>query len=339
MNRSTDTKENAVFKYFIKKILGLVPVFFGITLISFFVIHLAPGKPTDAGSAMNPKVSYESRERMEKMYGLDKPIHLQYVSWLKRFVVFDFGRSYIDDRPVSERILERIPVTLAINISSMLLILGIGIPLGVLAAIKRNSLADRFSTVFVFAGFSAPEFWIALLAMSLFCITLGWFPVSGIKSLDFEYMTLGGKILDVLWHMVLPVCIAAFGSLAGISRYMRSSVIGVMDLDFIRAARAKGISETAVIFRHAVKNAILPVVTIIGLAVPGLIGGSVIFESIFAIPGMGRLFYDSVMARDYPTIMGVLSVGAILTLFGSLLADILYHAADPRIRVGGYAEK
>lgn len=324
-----------MIKFLFKRLAGLIPVFFGITLISFFVIHLAPGKPTDLGAAMNPKISYESRERLEKLYGLDKPLHEQYVSWLKRFVIFDFGRSYIDDRPVSERILERIPVTLGINISSMLLILGIGVPLGVLSAVKRNSLADRFSTVFVFAGFSAPEFWIALLAMSLFCITLGWFPVSGIKSLDFEYLTLGGKILDVAWHMALPVCIAAFGSLAGISRYMRSSVIGIMDLDFIRAARAKGLSERTVIFRHAVKNAILPVVTIIGLSVPGLIGGSVIFESIFAIPGMGRLFYDSVMARDYPTIMGVLSIGAILTLFGNLLADMLYHAADPRIRIEG----
>lgn len=328
-----------MFKYIVKKILGLIPVFFGITLISFFVIHLAPGKPTDLGSAMNPKVSYESRARMEKLYGLDKPVGEQYVNWVKRFVIFDFGRSYIDNRPVSERILERIPVTIAINISSMLLILGIGIPLGILSAVRRNSIADRFSTVFVFAGFSAPEFWVALLSMSLFCITLGWFPVSGIKSLDFEYMTLTGKAFDVAWHMVLPVCIAAFGSLAGISRYMRSSVIGIMDLDFIRAARAKGLTEGVVIFRHAVKNALLPVVTIIGLSVPGLIGGSVIFESIFAIPGMGRLFYDSVMARDYPTIMGVLSVGAVLTLFGNLLADLAYHAADPRIRVETYDEK
>ena len=320
-------------KFILKRLAGLIPVFFGITLISFFVIHLAPGKPTDSASSMNPKASYESRERLEKLYGLDKPIYEQYASWLRRFVALDFGRSYIDDRPVSERILERIPVTLAINISSMLLIFGIGVPLGVLSAIKRNSLIDRFSTVFVFTGFSAPEFWIALLAMSLFCITLGWFPVSGIKSLDFEYLSVGGKILDVARHMALPVCIAAFGSLAGISRYMRSSVIGVMDLDFIRAARARGLSEKTVIFRHAVKNAILPVVTIIGLSVPGLIGGSVILESIFAIPGMGRLFYDSVMARDYPTIMGVLSIGAVLTLFGNLLADLLYHAADPRIRV------
>ena len=324
-----------MFRYLFKKVIGLIPVFFGITLISFFVIHLAPGRPTDLSAAMNPKVSYESRAKLEKLYGLDKPVHEQYINWLKRFVMLDFGRSYIDDRPVSERILERIPVTLGINISSMLLIFGIGVPLGVLSAIRRNSIADRFSTVFVFAGFSAPEFWVALLAMSLFCITLGWFPVSGIKSLDFEYLNLGGKILDVIRHMILPVCIAAFGSLAGISRYMRSSVIGIMDLEFIWAARAKGLSETVVIFRHVVKNAILPVVTIIGLSVPGLIGGSVIFESIFAIPGMGRLFYDSVMARDYPTIMGVLSIGAVLTLFGNLLADLLYHAADPRIRVDG----
>ncbi|MEI6863175.1 MAG: ABC transporter permease [Candidatus Omnitrophota bacterium] len=321
-----------MLKYLLRKILGLIPVFFGITLISFFVIHLAPGKPTDISASMNPKVSYEAREKLEKIYGLDKPIHVQYVAWVRRFVTFDFGRSYLDDRPVSAKILERIPVTLLISVSAMLLVLGIGIPLGVMSAVKRNSPIDRISTIFVFTGFSAPEFWIALLAMSTFCITLGWLPVSGIKSLDFEYLSAWGKIADVARHMVLPVGIAAFGSLAGISRYMRSSVIGIMGSDFIRTARAKGLKERDVIFRHALKNALLPVITILGLSVPGLIGGSVIIESIFAIPGMGRLFYESVMARDYPTIMGVLSIGALLTLLGNLFADAAYSVADPRIR-------
>ena len=319
--------------YFIRRLLGVIPVFFGITLISFFVIHLAPGKPTDISASMNPKVSYEVREKLEKIYGLDKPIYVQYGAWIKRFVTFDFGRSYSDDRPVSEKILERIPVTLLISVSAMLLVLGIGIPLGVLSAVKRNSPLDRISTILVFTGFSAPEFWIALLAMSAFCITLGWLPVSGLKSLDFEYFSAGGKIVDVARHMVLPVSIAALGSIAGISRYMRSSVIGIMGSDYIRTARAKGLKEGDVIFKHALKNAILPVITILGLSVPGLIGGSVIIESIFAIPGMGRLFYDSVMARDYPTIMGILSIGALLTLLGNLLADAAYSAADPRIRI------
>lgn len=324
-----------MLKFIIKRLLGLVPVFFGITLISFFIIHLAPGKPTDIQTALNPKISYEARLKMEKLYGLDKPVHIQYFDWLKRFVTFDFGRSYVDDRQVSDKIKERIPITILINSLSLILILGIGIPLGIISAVRRGTFIDRSSTVLVFTGFSTPEFWLALLLMSFFGITLGWLPISGIKSLDFEYLSLPAKVLDVMRHIALPVAIAAFGSLAGISRYMRSSMIGIIRQDFIRSARAKGLEEKEVIYKHALKNALLPVITILGLSIPGLIGGSVIFESIFAIPGMGRLFYESVMARDYTTIMGVLSIGALLTLVGNFLADIAYFYADPRIRVSG----
>jgi len=317
----------------LKKILGLIPVFFGITLVSFFVIHLAPGKPGDLESSLNPKVSYEARLRWEKMEGFDKPIHVQYAKWLGKFIRMDFGRSHIDSRLVMDKILERIPITILINVLSLGLILLIGIPIGVISAVKRHSLLDRLTTIGVFIGFSAPEFWIALLLMSLFGISLGWLPISGIKSLDFEYFSFAAKVGDVARHLILPVAIAAFGSLAGISRYMRSSMVNIIRQDYIRTARAKGLKETAVIYKHALKNALLPVITILGLSIPGLIGGSVIFESIFAIPGMGRLFYESVMARDFNTIMGVLSIGAILTLFGNLMADIAYSYADPRIRI------
>lgn len=322
-----------MLSYIMKRFIGLIPVFFGITLISFFVIHLAPGKPTDIETSMNPKVSYEARERLEKLYGLDKPVYVQYFNWLRRIAVFDFGRSYIDDRLVSDRIAERIPITLLINILAMILILAIGIPLGVISAVRRGTFLDRSTTVFAFIGFSVPEFWLALLLMSLFAITLGWLPISGIKSIDFARMSMSGKALDMARHLVLPVCLSAFGSLAGISRYMRTAMIGVIHQDYIRTARAKGLAEKEVIYKHAMKNALLPIITILGLSVPGLIGGSVIFESIFAIPGMGRLFYESVMARDYPTIMGVLSIGALLTLLGNLLADVAYSYADPRIRI------
>jgi peptide/nickel transport system permease protein len=295
------------------------------------VIHLAPGKPTDTQTSMNPKVSYEARLRLEKLYGLDKPVHVQYIDWLKRFVRFDFGRSYLDDRPVSEKIAERIPITLLINFSAIALTLAVGIPLGVISALRRGKLPDRLSTIFAFIGFSAPEFWVALLSMNLFCIILGWLPVSGVASLDFDNLTIIQKILDVAKHLILPVSISAFASIAVISRYMRSEMIGIMGQDYIRTARAKGLDEKTVIYKHALKNALLPIITILGLSVPALIGGSVIFESIFAIPGMGRLFYESVMARDYPVVMGVLSIGAILTLAGNFLADVAYSYADPRI--------
>ena len=322
-----------MIKYIIKKLLGLIPTLIGITLISFFVIHLAPGKPTDMQTSMNPKVLFEAKQRLEKLYGLDKPIQIQYVEWVKRFAKFDFGRSYLDDRPVLDKIAERIPITILINSLAILLTLFIGIPIGINSAVKRGKLSDKLTTIFVFIGFSTPEFWLALLLMNLFCINLGWLPVSGIASLDFESFNIIGKILDVARHLILPVAISTFGSLAIISRYMRTEMVGVMTQDYIRTARAKGLDENTVIYKHALKNALLPIITIMGLSVPGLIGGSVIFESIFAIPGMGRLFYESVMARDYPVIMGVLSIGAILTLLGNFLADMAYSYADPRIRV------
>ena len=322
-----------MLKYIIKRILGLIPTLIGITLISFFVIHLAPGKPTDIQTSLNPKVSYEARLRLENLYGLNKPVHVQYLEWIERFIKLDFGRSYLDDRKVFEKIAERIPITLLINFSAIILTLAIGIPLGVISAVKRRTLTDKFTTIFVFIGFSAPEFWIALLLMNLFCIILGWLPVSGITSLDFENLNTLAKILDIAKHLILPVAISAFGGLAIISRYMRAEMIGIIGQDYIRTARAKGLEENTVIYKHALKNALLPIITMLGLSVPGLIGGSVIFESIFAIPGMGRLFFESVMARDYPVIMGVLSIGALLTLLGNFLADLAYSYADPRIRL------
>ena len=320
--------------YLSKRLAGLIPVFFGITLISFFVIHLAPGKPTDLQTNLNPKVSHEARLRLEKLYGLDKPVAIQYISWLGRFLRFDFGRSYIDDRPVRDKIVERIPVTAGINLISLFFILLIGIPIGIISAVNRGKPIDNWTTVGVFVGFSLPEFWFALLAISLFGVSLRWLPVSGITSLDFDYYSMPVKILDVARHLLLPVGIAVVGGIAGISRYTRQSMVSVLEQDYIRTARAKGLSEGAVIYKHALKNALLPVITIIGLSVPGLIGGSVIFESIFSIPGMGRLFYEAVMSRDYSTIMGILSIGAVLTLIGNLLADIAYAVVDPRIRVG-----
>ncbi|MFH1779214.1 MAG: ABC transporter permease, partial [Candidatus Omnitrophota bacterium] len=219
-------------------------------------------------------------------------------------------------------------------ILSLLLIFLIAVPIGIMSAVKEGSLFDKSSTVFVFVGFATPTFWLALLLMSLFGVVLGWLPISGIKSLEFEQYNLFEKLIDLSRHLILPVFTLAFIGLAGISRYMRTSMLEVLHKDFIRTARAKGLSERSVIYKHALKNALLPIVTIIGLLIPGLIGGSVIFESIFAIPGMGKLFFDSVMARDYPVIMGILFIGAILTLLGNLLADIMYAYVDPTIRVG-----
>lgn len=318
--------------YIIRRILGIITLLLGITIISFILIHLAPGKPTILEQSLNPKISLEVRERLERLYGLDKPLHVQYMNWLNKLIRFDFGRSFGDNRPVVDKILERIPVTLTINILSLLFILIAAIPIGVKSAIKPNKSFDNVMTIFVFIGFATPTFWLALLMMDLLGIKLGWLPISGIKSLDFEYFNCWQKIFDLSRHLVLPVFVSSITGLAGISRYMRSSMIEALKQPYIYTARAKGLSETRVIYKHALRNAILPIVTILGLSLPGLLGGSVIFESIFALPGIGRLFYEAVMMRDYPLIMAEVVLGAILTMLGNLLADISYGYVDPRIR-------
>ncbi len=318
--------------YILRRFLGLVPLFFGITLISFMVIHLAPGKPAVVEQAMNPKISLEVRERLNRLYGLDKPIHVQYANWVGKLVKFDFGRSLSDDRKVSEKILERLPLTLTINVASLLLILLIAIPVGVHSAASPGSRFDRIATFLVFVGFAVPTFWLALLLANLFGIRLGWLPISGIKSIDYEYFTGWQKFLDLARHLVLPVFVSSISGLAGITRYMRSNMIETLNQPYICTARAKGLPEKTVIYKHALRNAILPIATILGLSIPGLLGGSVIFETIFALPGAGRLFYEGVMMRDYNLVMAEIVLVAVLTMLGNLLADISYAYIDPRIR-------
>lgn len=321
--------------FILKRLALMLPLIFGITLITFGVIHLAPGGPVEVQTEMSLKSSAQARENLKKLYGLDKPLHVQYFEWLGRFARLDFGKSFVDGRKVIDKITERIPVTLAINLLSLMLILAIAIPLGVASAARQNSFFDRISTVFVFVGYSTPTFWLALLLMLLFGVYWGILPISGIENIDVSGMGFFERVIDWAKHLILPVGVSAFGGVAGVSRYSRSSMLEVVRQDYIRTARAKGLREGEVIYRHALRNALLPIVTILGLSVPGLIGGGVIFETIFAIPGMGQLFYASTMSRDYPTIMGILVIGAVLTLVGNLLADISYALVDPRIRVRG----
>lgn len=318
--------------YIIRRLLAALPLLIGITLISFFVIHLAPGKPVNLQESLNPKVSLEVRERLTKLYGLDRPVHVQYIDWLGRILRLDFGRSFVDDRLAVDKIAERIPLTLIINVVSLFLIFLLALPIGIRSAVRPGGLFDKAATVFVFVGFALPGFWFALLLMNLFGVQWGWLPVSGLRSLDFEYLGIGGKIWDLSRHLLLPVFVIVFGGLAGLSRYMRQNMIEALNQPYIYTARAKGLSESKVLYKHALRNALLPVVTILGMSVPGLLGGSVIFESIFALPGLGRLFFEAVMARDYPLIMAALVITSVLTLAGNLLADISYAYVDPRIR-------
>ncbi len=288
----------------------------------------------------NPKMTPEMRERLKAQYGLDKPLHIQYLTWLKGLAKLDLGRSFSPDRrPVWDKIKERLPVTLLINLLSLLLIIVIAIPIGVTSAVRQGGIFDQVSTVVVFLFYAAPAFWVALLLMLLFGVHLGWLPISGLHTLmGYDHMSWLEKALDWAKHLLLPVTVSALGGLAGLSRYTRSSMLEVLRQDYITTARAKGLPERTVIYKHALRNALLPLITILGLSIPGLIGGSVIFESLFAIPGIGQLMWASVMARDYPVLMGNLVIVSVLTLLGNLLADIGYALADPRIRTGERGE-
>ena len=321
-----------MLRYIMRRLMQMIPTILGITIITFAVIHLAPGKPTDLMIQMNPKIDFEAREKLNKIYGLDKPVYVQYVNWLKLCAKFDFGKSFVDGRPVSEKILERLPITILINTLAIIIILSLAIPIGIKSAVRRDSAFDKITTVLLFLGFAVPTFWLGLILMSFFGVRLGILPISGIVSLDFEQFTFLEKTIDIAKHLILPVGLAAIGGLAGISRYMRQSMLGVISQDYIRTARAKGLPEGIVIYKHALRNALLPIITILGLSIPGLISGSVILETIFSIPGMGRLMVESVFARDYNVIMAGLFVSALLTLVGNLAADIAYTYADPRIR-------
>ena len=319
----------------------------GISLISFFIMQLAPGDVTSTEASFNPKASEDSRQKLRELYNLDKPIHIQYGLWLKRIVKLDFGNSFKShQRPVlwEEKdkngnvtkglIQESLPITLLINLLGIFIIFSISIVLGSLAAINQNTIVDRSITLFVFIGFAIPGFWLALLLMYWTGVANQWLPISGLHSPGYLSLDTFSQTLDMLKHLILPVSISCLSGLAGISLYVRNGMLEVLHQDFITTARSKGLGEKKVVFIHALKNAVLPLITIIGLSIPGLIGGSVIAESIFAIPGMGKLFYDSVLSRDFPVIMGILTIGAVLTLIGNLLADLGYAWADPRVRKG-----
>jgi peptide/nickel transport system permease protein len=322
-----------MFFYSIKRALLMVPILLGITLLSFSVMHMAPGGPAEAQMEFSAKASAEARERLRKLYGADQPVHKQYLTWLKKFVTLDFGEAFADGRKVKDKILERLPITLTINLLSLLLVLLIAIPIGIMSATHQYSVLDRATTMFVFVGYSMPHFWMALLLIYLFGVQWGVLPISGKESLDTTGFTTLQWLMDRAQHLVLPVFVSAIGGLAGFSRYMRNNMLEVMRQDYIRTARAKGLPESTVIYKHALRNALMPVITILGLSLPGIIGGSVIMETVFGIDGMGRLMFQAVFSRDYNVAMGILVPAAVLTMLGNFLSDIGYALADPRVRL------
>ena len=325
----------------------MIPLLVGISLISFFIMHLAPGDITNNEASFNPKASEESRQKLRALYNLDKPVIVQYGLWLKRIATLDFGNSFAShQKPVfwqtkdkdgnitKGMIQEALPITLMINILGLIISLSLAIPLGIIAARKYSQWQDKSITLFNFVGFSIPGFWLSLLLMYWLGVVNNWLPISGLHSINYESLDSWGKVKDSLSHLFLPVVIPSLTGLAGITMFVKSGMLDVFHQDYITTARAKGLTEHKVVYTHALRNALLPLITIVGLSIPGLIGGSVIAETIFAIPGMGKLFFDAVMMRDFPVIMGILTIGSALTLIGNLIADLAYAWADPRVRRG-----
>ncbi len=328
--------------YIIKRLLLLIPTMLGITVITFFIIQLAPGNPVERKLQLDEGIKSEAItkeivEETKKLYGLDKPIYIRYGIWLKQIVTLDFGRSYKDHRPVIDKIAERLPITITLNVISIFLIYIIAIPVGVYSAVRHGSPGERASTFFLFILYSIPSFWMAMILIFFLGGGEYWnvFPVYGILSPGAENYPFIEKAANFLWHIVLPVFCLTYGSLAYLSRFQKGSLMEVLREDFVRTATAKGLPRSKVLLKHALRNALIPIITILAGILPAMIGGSVIIETIFSIPGIGQLGFESVLARDYPMIMAIATISAFLTLIGILISDLVYVLIDPRISFEG----
>lgn len=316
--------------YIIRRVLQTIPLLLGISLITFMVIN-ATGSPL-ASLALDPRVRPEDIENLERSLGLDKPVHERYFVWLGNVVQGDFGTSLANRLPVVDRIMAVLPNTLKLNFAALTLALMVSIPIGVLAAVRRNSVFDRFANLFAVAGWAIPTVWLGLMLILLFAVKfrewgLPYLPVGGQTDLR-----TGGGFWDQIEHMILPVVALAIPSIASWIVYIRASMLEVIQQDYIRTAKAKGLTERAVNMRHGFRNALLPLITLVGLEIPAIFGGSLVIENVFAWNGMGRLTIDAVNEKDYTVVMGTTIFFSVLVVFGNLIADILYSVADPRIR-------
>jgi peptide/nickel transport system permease protein len=339
-------------RYLIQRCFLLGLTFIAITIIGFAIVRLAPGDPVElffygglvAGiEGTDPERLAEAekaKQDLRRQLGLDKPLHIQYVRWLGRILQGDLGRSFKDQRPVWDKIRERMPLTITLNSLAILITFTVAIPLGILSAVKTGSLADRASTLTVFMLYSLPSFWSGTLIIIFFCggDFFDWFPPAGLHDLVYDPSWPWVKrTADYLHHLAMPLLVTTYGSFAFLSRVLRSSMLDVKMQDYVRTARAKGVSERVVILKHILRNSIIPIVTNLGLLLPALIGGSVIIETIFSLPGLGYLGYQAVLARDYPVVLALLSVSSALTLIGILISDIALVLVDPRISFEGKA--
>lgn len=318
-----------MFNYTIKRLLQALIVLVGVTVVIFVLIHLAPGDPLL--QSMDPSVSSEVREEMLEKIGYYDPIHIQYFKWVGRALTGDLGFSIKFKKPVSMVIMEYLPNTMLLGVVSMILSIAIAIPAGIVSATRKNSITDYIVTVFSFLGLSIPAFFFGLLLIKWFAYDMAIFPVSGMISIG-KNLSGMSRYLDILRHLVLPALVLALLQTATLMRYTRSSMIEVIDQDYIRTARAKGVKEKYVIYKHAFRNALISIITIITMQIPFLFSGAVLTETIFVWPGIGRINYNAIIGRDYPLIMGIMLLLAVIILGSNFLADILYAVADPRIR-------
>ena len=318
-----------------KRAVMMLITFIGITLLTFIFLRLVPGDAA-ALKAGGTEISFNSGAvvKAKELYGLNRPVILEYVKWLGRTARLDFGDSFVDHRPVRDKILEALPITLLINFLALIVIYVLAIPLGLFSAIERGGAFDKITSVTLYLLYSLPIFWVGTMLIVIFGggDHLSWFPIAGIVSDGVEVLPWYGRTMNVLWHLVLPVLCLSYGGLAFMTRFSRSAMCDVVSKDYLQAARAKGVSEPMVIFKHAGRNILIPMITLTGLIIPSLLSGSVIVEQIFSIPGMGNLSFQAVLTRDYPLVMAIVSMGAIVTMLSYFVTDILYYAVDPRMR-------
>ncbi len=325
--------------YIVRRLLHAIPLLLGILTLVFILMHAAPGDPT--ALFMNPSIAPEVLEQMRQNWGLDQPLHIQYARWMKSFLTGDFGISLAQNRPVASILAERIPNTLILSGISLLLIFGIGITIGIIQAVRQYSALDNVLTAGALFVYSMPSFWLGLMLILIFAYKIyqvDWwpaflrFPATGMMSVNYDMFSFWGKLGDRLHHLVLPSIALGVASAASVARYMRSAMLDVIRQDYIRTARAKGLPERKVILKHALKNALLPIITLLGLYLPFLFSGAVLVEHVFAWPGMGRTIVDAIFQRDYPVVMATAFIFAVMVVIANLIADLLYAAVDPRIR-------
>lgn len=319
------------FKYITKRILQVIPLLIIVSLISFFIIRLSPVDPL-AELRLNPSISQETLDKEIKRLQLDKPVHIQYLSWAKSFIKGELGYTAAGEK-VSTKLKERIPNTLLLTSIVIFMTWIAGIPLGILAAVKKETALDRILTVISSIGMAIPSFFFAIL-MLIFAVKTGWFPVGGLTSYNFNDMNFTGKVIDISRHLVLPVIVLFTISLSGLQRQMRANMLEVLDSDYVKFARTKGLSEGRVIFKHALRNAVNPMITLLGFEFAGLLSGAALTEYVFQYPGLGRLILEAVMKSDINLVMASLMMGTIMLILGNLISDILLMITDPRVRGG-----